>query len=163
MESTVFAGATTTTKPRIIKGGQSLDDRGRVCFCNDFDFSDADIKRMYTVSNHEQGFVRAWHGHEKEGKYVYVPTGAAWFAIKPVPDFNNADPSLDDITQVTLSAENPQVLWIPPGHAHGFMTMELGTVIIFFSTSSLRESMMDDRRFEPSYWDIFTPMINRWR
>ena len=58
----------------LINGGVAVDDRGQLSFVNDFDFTD--VKRFYMVENHEQGFIRAWHGHKKEGKYVYVPSGA---------------------------------------------------------------------------------------
>ena len=38
------------------------------CFVNDFNFEN--VKRFYQVENHRQGFIRAWHGHKKEGKYI---------------------------------------------------------------------------------------------
>ena len=56
--------------PRVIEGGRSVDDRGEVGFINDFDLAEA--KRFYTVTNHQAGFVRAWHGHRNEAKYVTV-------------------------------------------------------------------------------------------
>lgn len=60
---------------KLINGGLSVDDRGSVTFVNDFNFSD--VKRFYIVENHRVGFIRAWHGHEKEGKYVFVVKGTA--------------------------------------------------------------------------------------
>ena len=62
-------------EPRLISGNIGIDDRGEVGFVNDFDF--AEVKRFYTVANHRQGFIRAWHGHKKEAKYVTVVQGAA--------------------------------------------------------------------------------------
>ena len=62
-------------EPKIISGGLAVDDRGVVSFINDFNFSN--VKRFYQVENHRQGFIRAWHGHKKEGKYVYVCQGSA--------------------------------------------------------------------------------------
>ena len=57
---------------KIIKkqGGLFSDDRGHLRFVNDFNFEG--VKRFYQVENHSKNFIRAWHGHEKEGKYVYV-------------------------------------------------------------------------------------------
>jgi len=57
-------------QPKIIEGGLSVDDRGQLSCVNGFDFKDSKIRRFYTVSNHQQGFVRAWHGHKFESKYV---------------------------------------------------------------------------------------------
>lgn len=57
-------------EPQLLKGGLAVDDRGTVSFVNDFNF--ADVKRFYIVENHKQGFVRAWHAHRNESKYVMV-------------------------------------------------------------------------------------------
>jgi len=62
-------------EPRLIEGGIAVDDRGCVRFVNDFTF--ANVVRFYQVQNHNTGFIRAWHGHHKEAKYVYVPKGSA--------------------------------------------------------------------------------------
>ena len=58
-----------------ISGGLFADDRGFLRFVNDFDFSN--VKRFYQVENHSRGYIRAWHGHNKESKYVYVAKGSA--------------------------------------------------------------------------------------
>ena len=62
-------------EPRVFEGGLSVDDRGAVGFVNDFAFEG--VRRFYTVSNHAAGFVRAWHAHRREAKYVTVLRGAA--------------------------------------------------------------------------------------
>ena len=59
---------------KLINGGISVDDRGSVRFVNDFNFEG--VKRFYQVENHDNNFIRAWHGHEREGKYVYVTSGS---------------------------------------------------------------------------------------
>ena len=53
----------------VVKADIAVDDRGQIQFCNDFDMRD--VKRFYIVSNHQPQFVRAWHGHKKEGKYAF--------------------------------------------------------------------------------------------
>ena len=57
----------------LLNGGLAVDDRGQVSFVNDFHFEN--VKRFYMVSNHKQGFIRAWHGHKNESKYVSVVSG----------------------------------------------------------------------------------------
>ncbi len=60
---------------KLIPGNVFADDRGFLRFINDFNFEN--VKRFYQVENHRQGFIRAWHGHKKEAKYVYVSKGSA--------------------------------------------------------------------------------------
>jgi len=131
----------------IMTGGVFADDRGKLRFVNEFDFSK--VKRFYQVENHRQGFIRAWHGHVNEGKYVYVPQGSALVGLVSLEQ-ESATPR-----KLTLTSEKPQVLWIPPNHANGFMNLEENTIIMFFSTSSLEESKGDDIRFPYDKWNIW--------
>ncbi len=132
---------------QLIEGGMFADDRGKLRFVNGFDFSN--VKRFYQVENHRQGFIRAWHGHVKEGKYVYVASGTALVGVVPLGD-DTAEPK-----KFVLTSEKPQVLWIPPNHANGFMNLKEDTVILFFSTSTLEESKGDDIRFPYDKWNIW--------
>jgi dTDP-4-dehydrorhamnose 3,5-epimerase-like enzyme len=140
-------------EPRVINGGLAVDDRGQVTFINDFDF--ADVKRFYMVSNHKQGFVRAWHAHKKEAKYVLVVKGAAKVAAVAIDDWDK--PSKDaEVKQFVLSEKKPTVLYIPAGYANGFMSLTDDAQIMFFSTSTLDESLGDDFRYESKYWDVWS-------
>jgi len=132
---------------RVLNGGVFTDDRGRIRFVNDFDFKD--VKRFYQVENHKQGYIRAWHGHVNEGKYVYVAKGSALVGAVPLND-KGAAPQ-----KFIVSEHNPKVLWIPPNHANGFKNLEEDTRIIFFSTSTLEESKGDDIRFSYDQWNIW--------
>lgn len=133
-----------------IKGGIAVDDRGSVRFVNDFNFED--VKRFYHVENHRRGFIRAWHGHQKEAKYVYVSTGTALVGIVPL---DAKDGDLNNAQKFVLSAKTPSVLYIPAGNFNGFMNLEEGTNILFFSTSTLQDSLGDDIRKEYDCWDIW--------
>jgi len=131
----------------IFEGKIIADDRGTVRFINDFDFKG--VKRFYQVENHRRGYVRAWHAHEREGKYVYVVNGAALIGVVVFKDEWRLP------ARYILSEEVPQILWIPPNHANGFMTLRENTKIIFYSTSTLEESKGDDIRFPYDKWDIW--------
>ena len=130
---------------KTYNGGLAVDDRGQLSFVNDFDFKD--VKRFYMVENHEQGFIRAWHGHKKEGKYVYVPSGAILIGAVNL--------ETEEVERFVLSSSKPQVLYIPPGYANGFMNLQNNTRVIFYSTSTLEDSMGDDIRFEWDKWNIW--------
>jgi dTDP-4-dehydrorhamnose 3,5-epimerase len=135
---------------RIIKGGIAVDDRGSLRFVNDFDFEG--VLRFYQVENHRQGYIRAWHGHEKEGKYVWVASGSALVGIVPL-DGKPGD--IGAVQKFVLSDKSPSILWIPPGYYNGFMNLEENTRIIFFSTSTLDEAKDDDIRRAYDMWDIW--------
>ena len=142
-------------------GGQAVDDRGTVSFVNDFDFNN--VKRFYQVENHRRGFIRAWHGHKKEGKYVYVPSGTALVGAVPMPDYwyNDEVGAEVEVSKkewpktFILSSKLPKVLYIPPDHCNGFMNLEENTIVQFLSTSTLEESLGDDKRFDYDTWNIW--------
>jgi len=138
-------------KPFIIQGGLSMDDRGFVSFINEFDFSD--VRRFYMVENHKQGFVRAWHGHQHEAKYILVTQGSAMVAAIELEAMANDKGTLPSVFY--LSSKNPQILYIPPGHFNGFKTLDANTKMMFFSTSSLEESAEDDIRVPWNRWNIW--------
>jgi len=130
----------------LFNGGSFVDDRGILRFVNDFDFSD--IKRFYQVENHERGFIRAWHGHKNEGKYVYVAKGSAWIGV-----INMENNTL--IEKFVLSDKTPKILYISPGNYNGFQTLEENTILLFFSSSTIEESKGDDYRVPYEKFPIF--------
>jgi len=140
-------------KPRLIKGGVAVDDRGQVSFVNDFDFEG--VRRFYAVENHARGFIRAWHAHKKEAKYVMVVKGAALIGAVEIDDWDN--PSKDaQVHRHVLSEASPAVLFVPAGYANGFMSLTEDTKILFFSTRSLADSAGDDIRYDARHWDPWT-------
>ena len=141
--------------PRIMQGALSVDDRGEVGFVNDFDF--ANVKRFYTVKNHKQGFVRAWHAHRREAKYVTVLEGVALIGAVAIDDWEKPSKQAE-VSRFVLSAQKPAVLFIPAGYANGFMSLTKDARLIFFSTSTLAESQGDDVRYDARYWEIWQVM-----
>lgn len=142
-----------TETPRLLEGGLAVDDRGSVAFVNAFDFEG--IKRFYVVSNHRQDFVRAWHAHRREAKYVTVVSGAAVVAAVRIDDWERP-PRDAEVHRFVLTSAKPSVLFIPPGHANGFMSLTSDTKLMFFSTSTVEESRDDDIRFDARHWNVWS-------
>ncbi|MGD8856151.1 MAG: dTDP-4-dehydrorhamnose 3,5-epimerase family protein [Chloroflexota bacterium] len=138
--------------PTLIEGGIVIDDRGSVRFANDFDF--AGVKRFYVVRNHQARTVRAWHAHKKEAKYVTVLQGAALIGAVEIDDWQAPSKGCQ-VHKFVLAQEKPSVLAIPPGFANGFMSLTDDTILIFFSSASLEESLEDDWRYPARHWDIW--------
>jgi dTDP-4-dehydrorhamnose 3,5-epimerase len=139
-----------TTEPQLLRGAAAVDDRGTVGFVNEFSF--AGVKRFYTVSNHAQGFVRAWHGHRHEAKYCTAVAGALLVCCIRIDNWEKPSPDLK-INRFVLSAASPSVLHVPAGYVNGFMSLTDDAKIMFFSTSTLDESLKDDIRFPARMWD----------
>jgi len=137
-------------KPILIEGKLAVDDRGEVGFVNDFSMSD--VKRFYTVTNHKQEFIRAWHAHKKENKYVTILEGVVLITTVKIDNWDNPSKNLK-IYKYVLSSKKPSVLFIPGGFAHGFKTLKRNTKLMFFSTATLKESIRDDYRFDAYYWN----------
>src|SRR3989338_10572283 len=145
-------------KPKLFEGGIAADQRGQVSFVNGFGFED--VVRFYMVENSAKEPIRAFHGHMKEAKYVFVPSGSALVAAVRLDD--SKTPSKSAIPErFVLSAKKPSILYIPGGYANGFRALEANTRVIFFSTDSAEESKADDYRFPHDYWgaDVWDPAL----
>lgn len=140
-------------EPKLIKGGIAVDDRGSVSFVNDFDF--AGVKRSYMIKNHQQGFIRAWHGHRHEAKYFTVVKGSSLICGVEIDDWNAPSKNLK-VHRFVLSETTPAVLYLPAGYANGAMSLTEDAQIMVFSTSTLQESLNDDIRYESKYWNPWT-------
>lgn len=145
--------ANRKSTPQLINGGLAVDDRGQVSFVNEFDFKG--VKRFYMVSNHARGFVRAWHAHKKEAKYVLVVKGSALVGAVPIDNWDHPSKKAE-VHRFILSEKSPKVLYIPAGYANGFKSLSDDAQIIFFSTSTLEESLNDDIRYDARFWDIWS-------
>lgn len=136
-------------QPKVLTGGIAVDDRGSVSFVNEFNFKG--IKRFYVIRNFSKQTIRAFHGHLKEAKYIYVASGSAIIAAVRMTSTKNPDKN-QEVQRFILSDKSPSVFYIPPGYANGFKVLEENTVLILFSTSTLEESKNDDYRFPHDYW-----------
>jgi dTDP-4-dehydrorhamnose 3,5-epimerase len=137
---------------KLIEGNLAVDDRGTVSFVNDFNFSG--VKRSYMVTNHRASFIRAWHAHKREAKYVTVTRGSAIIGAVKIDNWEK--PAKDSpVSRYILSALKPSVLYIPAGYANGFMSLTEDATLVFYSTSTLEESRGDDIRYDARYWDIW--------
>ena len=132
-------------KPRLISGDKSTDDRGIVSYINELKLDS--VKRFYQISNHKTGFIRAWHGHQHEEKFLFCNLGS--FRIGAV------DLQTEEIDEFYLTSTKPQVLYIPSGYANGIQNLSSENLLTIFSTSSLEDSLNDDIRFDWNKWNIW--------
>jgi dTDP-4-dehydrorhamnose 3,5-epimerase len=136
--------------PTIFPGGCAVDDRGELSFINGFPLNN--FKRFYTVSNHSQGFIRAWHGHLLESKVFFVLKGSILACAVKMSDKVSPDKN-QEVERRVLSAKNPSGFFIPAGYANGFMSLTEDAQLMVFSSTTLEESQGDDYRFAFDYWN----------
>ena len=138
------------SEPTVLNGGHYIDDRGTVSFFNEIDLTE--WKRFYVVSNHQIGFIRAWHGHKHECKMVIPLAGASLVASVKIDDWDNPKTDVPP-HKFVLSADSPRSLFIPNGYANGFKTLTADAKLLFLSSSTLEESAADDYRFDWKLWN----------
>jgi dTDP-4-dehydrorhamnose 3,5-epimerase len=88
-------------------------------------FAAAGIDADFVQDNHSRsrrGVLRGLHYQieNAQGKLVRVVAGAVFDVAV---DLRRASPSFGRHVALTLSAETAQMLWIPPGFAHGFLAL----------------------------------------
>src|SRR5688572_28878762 len=112
-----------------------IDDRGYFFESyNEIDFQKAGIPDKFVQDNHSlsrKGVLRGLHFQVppyEQGKLVRVVSGAA---LDVVVDIRKASPSYGKHLSVELNGETQQMLWIPPGFAHGFLALTENTVFLY--------------------------------
>ena len=138
-------------KPTIFKGGVSEDYRGSVSYNNNLILNK--IKRFYIVKNKKKNFIRAWHGHKIEAKYIMCIEGRAKIAAVKVNNFKNPSKNSKPF-YFNLDSKRPDIIFIPPGFANGSKSVTKNMKLYILSTTTLKQSLRDDFRFPTNFWKI---------
>lgn len=136
-------------KIKVIEGGAVKDKLGVIKFINGFNFNG--VKRFYQIDFSTKGMVRAFHGHLKEAKYVYLVEGNALLCLVKLSSAINPSKKAK-VYKYKLTDKKPLIVQIPAGFANGIKSLSANAKVIFFSTSSLSNSLKDDFRFPSDYW-----------
>lgn len=98
-------------------------------------FARAGVPDAFVQDNHSLsravGVVRGLHFQappSAQGKLVRVPRGAIWDVAV---DLRAGSPTFGRHAAAVLSAANWRQLWIPPGFAHGFCTVEPDAEVLY--------------------------------
>ena len=99
-------------------------------------FADAGLELNFVQDNHSRsakGVLRGLHlqNPDPQGKLVRVVAGAVFDVIV---DLRRSSRTFGRWFGVELNASNKQMLWVPPGFAHGFLTLEDGTDFLYKCT-----------------------------
>lgn len=120
-------------EPRVFGDdrGYFLESWNRDTFARlglDFDFVQDNHSRS------ARGVLRGLHYQQPnpQGKLVRVVAGRAWDVAV---DLRAGSSTYGRWAGVELSAENKRMFWVPPGFAHGFVSLEDGTDFLYKCTA----------------------------
>jgi dTDP-4-dehydrorhamnose 3,5-epimerase len=115
------------------------DDRGFFMESWNADkFRAAGLDLEFVQDNHSRsakGVLRGLHfqNPNPQGKLVRVVAGAVWDVAV---DIRQSSPTFGRWVGVELSAANKRMFWVPPGFAHGFVSLENGTDFLYKCTGA---------------------------
>lgn len=99
-------------------------------------FADAGIDAEFVQDNHSRsrrGVLRGLHYQVEhaQGKLVRVTEGAV---LDVAVDLRRSSPTFGRHVAIELSSANRRMLWIPPGYAHGFLTLSEAAELLYKTT-----------------------------
>ena len=100
-------------------------------------FADAGLDLQFVQDNHSKsarGVLRGLHyqNPDPQGKLVRVIAGAVYDVAV---DMRRSSPTFGRSVGYELGAENKRMLWVPPGFAHGFLSLRDGTEFLYKCTA----------------------------
>lgn len=131
------------------------------------DFLKAGIEKTFVQDNlsySKKGVLRGLHyqlNPASQGKLVRVLKGKI---LDVAVDIRKGSPTFGRWISEILSEDNRHMLWIPEGFAHGFLSLEEGTEVLYKNTSEYEPSL--DRGIiwnDPEIginWGIDNPIVS---
>ena len=152
----------------IIKPDVFEDDRGYFFESYNRDkFINSGIDNIFIQDNEsksQKGVLRGLHFQNPpydQGKLVRVMKGAV---IDVALDIRKNSPTYGQWDSIELSESNKMMYWIPPGMAHGFVTLEDETVFFYKCTNLYNKASEGSIRWDdPDLnidWGISEPIIS---
>lgn len=120
------------------------DDRG---FFQEILRGDDGLLRHFgqaSMSKTYPGVIKAFHYHEHQDDVWFFPVGNAQVVLH---DLREDSPTYGETNVFYMGEDNPIVLLIPAGVAHGYRTLgEKPAIIIYFTTRAYDRTDPDEKR-----------------
>ena len=104
--------------------------------------------QVYVVGDPARGTIRAFHKHEKLHDWFCIVKGSAKFILH----------KQGDSMEVVLSERKPQLLVVPPGVYHGWMSLEDDTIMLSVASHEYDQENPDEERVAPEWfgddWEV---------
>jgi dTDP-4-dehydrorhamnose 3,5-epimerase len=133
---------------KVKKLVKHCDDRG---FFTELVRDDENLLSRFgqaSMSMSYPGVIKAFHYHEKQDDVWFFPSGNAQVVLY---DLRDASPTKDQTDVYYMGEDNPIVVLIPKGVAHGYRVLgDKSATIIYFTTESYDPKQPDEQRIP---WD----------
>ena len=134
---------------------------------NEADFKEHGINVKFIQDNQSlsnTGVLRGLHFQTQpydQGKLVRVITGAV---LDVAVDIRKNSPTYGEHIAIELSAENKTMFYIPPGFAHGFLTLQNNTIFSYKCTNLYNKAsegtvLWNDTNLNIN-WNISNPLLS---
>jgi dTDP-4-dehydrorhamnose 3,5-epimerase-like enzyme len=117
------------------------------------------IHQVYHVCNPRADTVRAFHAHERLHDWFHIVSGSALFCLV---DGREDQGTYEKTERLVLSDRNPQLLVVPSGVYHGWMSLEPNTILTSVASEEYQRERPDERRVPPNHFDYLFGG-NPWR
>ena len=162
IENTEFEGL-LILHPRIFK-----DERGYFYESfNQMEFQKLGLTTDFAQDNQScslKNVLRGLHFQNppyEQGKLVSVVSGSA---LDVAVDIRKNSPTYGKHYSILLSEENNKMFWIPPGFAHGFITLEDNTRFMYKCTKNYNKTAEGGILWNDPFlgidWGIKAPMVS---
>ena len=118
----------------------------------------SNILQVNNSYNHQKGTLRGLHYQippHQEAKLIRVIQGALWDVIV---DLRPNSPTFGEWTSLTLSASQRNMILVPPGCAHGLMTLVDHTEMMYFVSENYHPASERGIRWDDPTFGIEWPM-----
>lgn len=128
-------------------------------------FSDHGIEMDFVQDNQsksKKGILRGLHFQQapfEQGKLVRVVQGAI---IDVAVDIRKSSPTYGKHVIAELNTDNHHQLWVPPGFAHGFLTLQDDTIVCYKCTNYYHQASEGALRWNSLgiEWGITDPILS---
>lgn len=135
-------------KPQIMKSKNISIDGFNTCT---YDFNYYGVRRFDQILNLSNSKILAWNAHLKQAKYFFIQKGAALICAVKLDDIKKPSKNNKNF-HFTLSGNESNIVFIPPGYAYGFKLLEENTNIYSFSTNNTKQTKNDCYIYPIDYW-----------
>jgi len=129
---------------KIVDLVANVDDRGyliEILRSSDEHFTK--FGQVYIVGDNVRNIIRAFHVHEVLWDWFFISHGSAKFALV---DGRKNSPTFEEINTFILTDRKPQLLVVPPGVYHGWMSLEDDTQMISTASEVYNRQNPDEKR-----------------
>lgn len=118
------------------------------------------VESYYSIS--KKNVIRGMHFQippAEHTKLVYVNHGCI---LDVILDIRKNSPTFGKHFKIKISAENPILVYIPVGCAHGFLSLENNTMVTYLQTSVYDEASDHGIKFDSFgvNWNVENPIIS---